>query len=64
MYNPFPPIGHHWQDSTHISFGVLTAGVYTGWAKLEGSIFHGREPDEDRWTSTSVRSTRGRAACR
>ena len=49
MYNPFPPIGHHWQDSTHISFGVLTAGVYTGWAKLEGSIFHGREPDEDRW---------------
>jgi len=49
MYNPFPPIGHHWQDSTHISFGVLTAGIYTGWAKLEGSIFHGREPDEDRW---------------
>jgi hypothetical protein len=49
MNNPFPPIGHHWQDSTHISFGVLTAGVYTGWAKLEGSLFHGREPDESRW---------------
>jgi hypothetical protein len=49
MYNPFPPIGHHWQDSTHISFGVLSAGLYTRWAKLEGSLFHGREPDEDRW---------------
>jgi len=49
MINPFPPIGHHWQDSTHISFGVITAGVYTRWAKLEGSLFHGREPDEDRW---------------
>jgi hypothetical protein len=49
MSNPFPPIGHHWQDSTHISFGVLTAGVYNRWVKLEGSIFHGREPDENRW---------------
>ncbi|MGE5049586.1 MAG: hypothetical protein ACM3PC_13495 [Deltaproteobacteria bacterium] len=49
MSNPFPPIGHHWQDSTHISFGVLTAGLYTGLAKLEGSLFHGREPDENRW---------------
>jgi len=49
MGNPFPPIGHHWQDSTHISFGVITAGVYTPWAKIEGSVFHGREPDEHRW---------------
>jgi len=49
MNDPFPPIGHHWQDSSHISFGVLTAGVYTGWLKLEGSLFHGREPDENRW---------------
>ena len=49
MNNPLPPIGHHWQDATHITFGVLTAGVYNRWAKLEGSLFHGREPDEDRW---------------
>ncbi|HZX94834.1 MAG TPA: hypothetical protein VFE90_09985 [Myxococcales bacterium] len=49
MMNPLPPIGHHWQDSTHITFGVLTAGVYNRWAKLEGSVFHGREPDENRW---------------
>jgi len=49
MNDPFPPIGHHWQDATHITFGVLTAGIYTSWVKLEGSLFHGREPDEDRW---------------
>ena len=49
MLNPFPPIGHHWQDSTHISFPVATAGVYNRWVKLEGSVFHGREPDENRW---------------
>ncbi|HZR09404.1 MAG TPA: hypothetical protein VFA79_12545, partial [Myxococcales bacterium] len=30
-------------------FGVLTAGVYTQAVKLEGSLFHGREPDENRW---------------
>ena len=47
--NPLPPIGHHWEDSTHIAFGVLTAGVYAHSVKLEGSVFHGREPDEDRW---------------
>jgi hypothetical protein len=49
LVDPLPPIGHHWQDATHISFGVLTAGVYTRFAKLEGSIFNGREPDENRW---------------
>jgi hypothetical protein len=49
MNNPYPPIAHHWQDATHISFPVLTAGLYNRWVKLEGSIFHGREPDENRW---------------
>ena len=46
---PFAPITHHWQDATHISFGVLTAGVFTHDWKLEGSVFNGREPDENRW---------------
>lgn len=49
MDNPLAPIGHHWQDATHISFGVLTAGVYGREWKLEGSVFNGREPDENRW---------------
>jgi hypothetical protein len=46
--DPMAPLGHHWQDSTHISFGVLTAGVFTRHVKLEGSWFNGREPDEAR----------------
>jgi hypothetical protein len=46
--DPFAPLSHHWQDATHISFGVITAGIYTPALKLEGSIFNGREPDEDR----------------
>ena len=49
MDNPVAPIGHHWQDATHIAFGVLTAGIYTRAWKLEGSAFNGREPDENRW---------------
>lgn len=48
-YDPLGPISHHWLDATHISFGVVTAAVYTRWLKVEGSWFNGREPDEDRW---------------
>ena len=47
--NPLAPLGHHMQDSTHIAYGVLTAGVFTREAKLEASWFNGREPDEDRY---------------
>ncbi|HZX96070.1 MAG TPA: heavy metal-binding domain-containing protein [Myxococcales bacterium] len=47
--DPFPPIGHHWQDSTHVTFGVVTGGLYTRDLKLEASWFNGREPDQDRW---------------
>lgn len=48
-YDPLAALGHHWQDSTHISFGVLTAGLLTPTAKLEFSWFNGREPDENRY---------------
>ena len=49
MDNPFAPIGHHWQDATHISFGVLTTGIYSRTLRLEASAFNGLEPDENRW---------------
>ena len=49
MDNPAAPISHHWLDSTHISFGVLTLGVAKKKWQLEGSWFNGREPDDDRW---------------
>jgi hypothetical protein len=42
---PEAPITHHWLDSTHITFGVLTAGVVLDTWKIEASAFRGREPD-------------------
>jgi len=60
--NPSAPLSHHLQDSSHISFGVFTTGFSFRWFKLEGSIFNGREPDENRynfeshpWNSRSLR---------
>lgn len=47
--NPDAPIGHHWQDATHITWGVVTGGFSFGKAKIEASAFNGREPDENRW---------------
>jgi hypothetical protein len=62
--NPEPPITHHWFDSTHITYGVVTAGLSNDRWQIEGSAFRGAEPDEDRWDietpkldSWSVRAT-------
>jgi hypothetical protein len=55
MDNPTAPIGHHWQDATHVSFGVLTTGIFTHTWQLEGSAFNGREPDEKRWDFDPIR---------
>jgi len=60
--NPSATLAHHIQDSTHIAFGVFTTGFTYRWFKLEGSVFNGREPDENRydfdshrWNSRSAR---------
>lgn len=47
--NPETPLSHHWLDSTHISYGVLTTGLTWDGFKVEGSAFNGREPDRYRW---------------
>ena len=47
---PEAPLGHHWQDSTHISDDVVTVAVKRDWFRLEASGFHGAEPGENRWT--------------
>jgi len=47
--NPVAMLGHHDQDSTHISYSVITAGISTGPIQLEASTFHGQEPNENRW---------------
>lgn len=64
QYQPLSPITHHWFDSTHISYGVVTAGYGTARWQIEASGFRGREPDQYRWNieqpgldSWSVRAT-------
>ena len=47
---PAAPLSHHLQDSTHTSFGVVTTGLVVDRLKLEGSVFNGREPNEERWS--------------
>lgn len=49
MELPQAPIGHHFEDSTHIAYNVITAGGIVGPVTLEASAFHGGEPDERRW---------------
>jgi hypothetical protein len=46
---PQAPIGHHWEDSTHISDNVTTAGLQYKWVRLEASGFYGTESGENRW---------------
>src|SRR5690606_33840037 len=62
--NPDAPLGHHFQDATHITHGVLTAGYIYNRTKLDASLFRGREPDAERFgidagplDSWSVRAT-------
>ena len=55
MNNPDAPLSHHWQDATHITFGVGTLGFRYKDFKLESSIFTGREPDEDRYDFDKMR---------
>ena len=49
MNNLDSPLGHHWQDATHITFGVATIGFRYKIFKLDGSLFTGREPGEARY---------------
>lgn len=48
MAHPTAPIGHHWLDASHVSFGVLTTGLSSSRWRAEASVFNGREPDERR----------------
>ena len=55
--NPFATIAHHWEDATHVSFGVATAALYTNRVKFEVSAFNAREPDDVR-TNFDLRGAR------
>ncbi len=47
--DPVAALGHHQEDSTHISNDVVTLGFTHGIARVEAGGFHGREPGENRW---------------
>ena len=46
---PQAPLGHHWQDSTHIADNVATVALHHKWLRVEASGFFGTEPNENRW---------------
>jgi hypothetical protein len=47
---PEAPLSHHLQDSTHIAYNVVTAGLSYRKFKFEASGFYGTEPNENRWS--------------
>jgi len=47
--DPEAPLSHHWLDSTHVSYGVVTGGYQWDRIKFEASAFNGREPDQNRY---------------
>jgi hypothetical protein len=49
MENPVGALGHHQEDSTHISDDVVTVGLTHGIVRIETSGFHGQEPGENKW---------------
>jgi hypothetical protein len=55
MENPEAPLAHHWLDSTHVAWGVVTGGWAGAAWKVEASVFTGREPDHNRWNVESPR---------
>jgi len=54
MDDPDAPLGHHWQDSTHVTFGVATAGLGLEQRKDRRQHLHRREPDENRYNFESA----------
>ncbi len=46
--NPQAPLSHHYMDSSHVTHGVVRGGLGLGGWMVEGSWFHGQEPDENR----------------
>ncbi len=55
MEIPEAPISHHWFDSTHIAWGVATAGINSDQWQIEASAFNGKEPDENRYSPDPIR---------
>jgi len=46
--NPQVPLTHHFLDSTHITTGVVSAGIGIRSVTIDASVFRGEEPNENR----------------
>jgi hypothetical protein len=46
---PTAPLSHHNLDSTHLSANVVSARIDVGPVAFEAGVFHGGEPDENRF---------------
>src|SRR5438445_38235 len=55
VYDPAAPLGHHTQDFTHTTFGVVTLGFFTRQVRVEASAFNGAHPDDVRTNFDPVR---------
>jgi len=55
VYDPAAPLGHHTQDFTHTTFGVVTLGAFTRQVRVEASAFNGAHPDDVRTNFDPVR---------
>src|SRR3989442_15071060 len=55
VYDPAAPLGHHTQDFTHTTFGVVTLGGFTRQVRVEASAFNGAHPDDVRTNFDPVR---------
>src|SRR5205823_2218824 len=55
VYDPATPLGHHTQDFTHTTFGVVTLGGFTRQVRVEASAFNGAHPDDVRTNFDPVR---------
>lgn len=52
--DPAAPIGHHWQDASHVSYGVASIGMRWRGTAVEASAFNARESDyESPWPDFS-----------
>jgi hypothetical protein len=47
--NPIVPISHHTFDASHVTMGVVASALTLGPLAVEGSVFRGLEPDDNRW---------------
>ena len=47
---PMRRLGHHWQDSSHVTFGVATAGLVWRTVKIEGAFL----PDASRTKTATI----------